>query len=69
MAISQTPFVFSCLMNISTSSIFDPRIAIIQPSPTGTAACIAFPLSKSKNSASLNSKDFEQTNALYSPNE
>ena len=39
------------------------------PCPTGTAFCIAFPLSCNKYKASLKSNDPEQTKALYSPNE
>ena len=39
------------------------------PSPTGTASCIAFPLSFNKYNASLNSRELEHTKALYSPKE
>ena len=39
------------------------------PFPTGTASCIAFPLSCNKYNASLKSRASEHTNALYSPRE
>ena len=46
-----------------------PKIAIMAPIPTGTASCIAFPLSFNKYKASSKFKELEQTNALYSPKE
>ena len=51
------------------SFVFMPSTAIMLPSPTGTAACIALPLSCNKYKASLKSNDSEQTKAQYSPNE
>ena len=68
-AISHTSLVPNVLISFSTSFNCMPKIAIIAPSPFGTAACIALPLSWSKKIALSKSNDPEHTKAVYSPKE
>ena len=63
------PWTKKELIKLFISDIFAPNIAIIFPLPSGTAACIDFPLSFNKYKASSKFKASEQTKALYSPNE